>query len=113
MVKRSGFDSNGGKTRPAELNGSDEPLLGLEDAPSLAVDGFQGAVITNGVVKINFFTVRNDPIQGRRFRKAECVMSISLASLAATRDAFDALINQFERAAHGAPQVQTRRKLSS
>jgi len=112
MVKRSAFDSNGGRGRTAELNGSDEPLLGLEEAPSLAVDGFQGAVITNGVVKINFFTVRNDPVQGR-FRKAECVMSISLASLAATRDAFDTLLNQFERAAHGAPSAQTRRKLSS
>jgi hypothetical protein len=64
MVKRSAFDSNGGRGRTAELNGSEEPLLGLEEAPSLAVDGFQGAVITNGVVKINFFTVRNDPRSG-------------------------------------------------
>lgn len=112
MVKRSGFDAAGGKTGSGEGNGSEEPLLGLEAAPSLAVDGFQGAVITNGVVKINFFTVRNDPVHGRRFRKAECVMSISLQSLAATRDALDVLLNQFERATYGSPQVQSRRKLS-
>lgn len=71
-------------------------LVGLNDVPTLYVDGFFGASFTGDTIKLNFISIRNDPVLDQRYNQAEFVMAVSFQSLVSTRDAINQVLAEFQ-----------------
>jgi hypothetical protein len=80
-----------------------DPIIGLDRTPVIFTDGFLGASLTTGVVKLNFFSVGFDPVEQKNFRRGAVVLAIPLPGLLQTRDALDKIIAEFQ--AKGAFQM--------
>lgn len=68
------------------------PIEGLGNAPEFFIEGYQGASIRNGVIHINTFVNRIDPVSQKSFRAAGPVLAISLADFANIAAAFQRLV---------------------
>jgi hypothetical protein len=88
-------------------------LVGLNDVPTLYVDGFYGASYTGETIKLNFISIRNDPIVNQRYNKAEFVMAVSFQSLVSTRDAINKVLAEFEAAKQVRERLRDRGALDS
>ncbi|MBY0336365.1 MAG: hypothetical protein K2X11_07115 [Acetobacteraceae bacterium] len=71
----------------------DDDLLGLAEAPELFVEGYRGALLRGGVVKLNLFTslLENSPRRVRKRAVARLAMPVEdflevVAALSALRD---------------------------
>lgn len=71
----------------------------LSEAPEIFIDGYQGALIGNGVIKLNCFSTYTDA-EGAPHYVCTQRLAMSLATLVQVRDAFNDLIAQLERDGH-------------
>ncbi len=82
---------------------TDRIIVGLAQAPEFFVEGYRGAILRGGVVKLNLFANRLEPTDGSIVKHAVCVLTIPLADL---RDVLPAL-NQFIEQVDTQPSMST------
>jgi hypothetical protein len=75
---------------------SDNHLLGLSAAPEVFVEGYRGAMMRAGVLKLNFFTNRFDPFTGRVEKHAAVTLSIPLADFEGIATGMTALLREMQ-----------------
>ena len=73
---------------------SDNHLLGLSAAPEVFVEGYRGAMMRAGVLKLNFFANRFNPATEHVEKHAAVTLSIPLADFAEIAAAMGALARE-------------------
>ncbi len=76
---------------------ADKKIGGIENAPEILVDGYQGVSITNGVVKINFFTTRVVPNTTEHIQQIALVLDMSPGTLLQVQEALTNLVKELEK----------------
>ncbi|MGA8611103.1 MAG: hypothetical protein WB760_05210 [Xanthobacteraceae bacterium] len=79
------------------MNTQDIPLRGSTDAPEIFVDGYQGASVVNGVVKIHFHTTKFDPLTEGMVRQVVFTMVVPAVALAQISGSLNDLIESLKR----------------
>lgn len=77
-----------------EMN--DNRLLGLLAAPEVFVEGYRGAMMRAGVLKLNFFANRFDPSAERVEKHAAVTLSIPLEDFAGIVAGLAALLHDMQ-----------------
>ena len=72
-------------------------LQRLLEAPEILIDGYQGAIVTNGTVKLNCFSVAIDPTVGEPTHICTARLAMSVSTLVQVRDALTNLISDLQR----------------
>jgi hypothetical protein len=80
-------------------------LLSVIEAPEVYIDGYQGAMLANGVVKMNCFTVGIDPTTSRPFQKVAVRLTIPLQSFVDIHAAMGELIKNIRENGVEVPQA--------
>jgi hypothetical protein len=73
------------------------PLEELEPAPEIYVDGFQGAVISNGVAKFSFFSLYHDPLSGQNKRRVVLHLACPVATVDGVQKAFAEIMTNLQQ----------------
>src|SRR6185437_4144484 len=81
-----------------EADSNSFPLEELEPAPEIFVDGYQGAMAVNGVVKFNFFSIYHDALSGGSKRRIVLRLAMPIASVDGVQKAFADLIEGLKKA---------------
>jgi hypothetical protein len=68
------------------------PMEGISEAPEIYVDGYQGALLLHGVVKLNLFSEFGDGVTPDVRRRGVARMTVSLANLAAIHTSLGELL---------------------
>jgi hypothetical protein len=76
-------------TSPEEMKAL--TLEGVADAPVVYVDGYQGAMVGNGTIKINFFHDLLDTKTNKHIRQCNLVLVVSLPIFESMRATFNDL----------------------
>jgi hypothetical protein len=85
----------------------DNVLLGLANAPSLLVDGYRGALLSGGVVRLNFFANRVDPTSGATVKAAAVTLSMPALDFLEVVDGLTAFREQLVAAGVRAPDASS------
>jgi hypothetical protein len=72
------------------------PLVGVREAPDVYLDGYQGAVIHNGVMKVNAYVLAFDPESKRHFKRVVARLKMPLQTVAQVHDALGRFLNDLE-----------------
>jgi hypothetical protein len=83
----------------------DNTLVGIEMAPSLLVDGYRGALMRGGVVRLNFFANRVDPGSGATVKAAVATLCMPALDFYEVVDGLVALREQLIAAGVRAPEA--------
>lgn len=78
-------------------NVSDPPLVGATEAPDVYIEGYQGTMVYNGVVKVNAYVLAMNPASEQTSRKVVARLTMPLASMISIHDAFGKLIEDLEK----------------
>lgn len=73
------------------------PFKGFTEAPDLLVDGFQGVIMRNGIVRLNLFTINIDPNDFSTYRKVVATLSMSLPTYVQIHAAMTDMLRDFEK----------------
>lgn len=79
-----------------EPEGSDNLLLGLSAAPEVFVEGYRGAMMRAGVLKLNFFTNRFNPATEHVEKHAALILSMPLMDFVEIASALGALARDMQ-----------------
>ena len=72
-------------------------LTRLAEAPEVFIDGYQGAIVANGTVKLNCFSVASDPVAGEAAHICVLRLAMSVPTLVQVRDAMSELIGNLQK----------------
>ncbi len=72
------------------------PLIGAQEAPDVYIEGYQGATVYNGVMKVNAYVVIFDPESKKHFRRVVARLTMPLQTLVQVHDAFGRFLNDLE-----------------
>jgi hypothetical protein len=85
----------------------DNALVGLEAAPALLVDGYRGALLSGGVVRLNFFSNRVDPRSGDTVKVAALTLTVPALDFLEVVDGLMAFREQLVAAGVRAPEASS------
>ena len=85
------------KTTEMVIDEKQLPLLGVNAAQEIFVDGYQGVHVKDGVSKIHFFTVSIDPTTGNATRRVAFTLVSSVVTLARIQAALGTLLEDLKR----------------
>ena len=80
---------------------NDNEILNLAAAPEVLVEGYRGAMVRAGLVKLNFFANRLDPATGRVEKHAAVTLSIPLADFMSIAAGLGVLAQDIEKKEEG------------
>lgn len=80
----------------SDPNGDDNTLLGLERVPEIFVEGYRGAMTRAGMIKLNFFTTRLDPVTGAIEKHAAMTLAMPTPDFAEVATALHALLQDLQ-----------------
>jgi hypothetical protein len=83
---------------PDSAGENDNALLGLSAAPEMFVEGYRGAMTRQGLVKLNFFSLRFDPGTERIEKHAVVTLTIPASDFSEMVRALNALRDSMEEA---------------
>ena len=76
---------------------SEPDLVGAIEAPDIYIEGYQGSMVHNGVIKINAYVMAFDPASEQMKRRVVARLTMPMPSMIQIHDALGRLIEQLEK----------------
>jgi hypothetical protein len=86
------------------------PLVDRGQAFELFIDGYQGASLSNGMVKFNLFSNRLNATTGQAERVVVCHLTMPISTFVAVHRAFGALLHSMQQQGVFVPEDRTDEK---